>query len=107
MVVTVCRPSSASQWPPIVRKRWQGRPGAFPQDNDFVEDLFVTSTHGPTSCSSPTKIYRVKVHRLPIGRVTPRFRTRQHAAPREGSILSPPKFPAIEVPDVRDRKRHG
>ena len=72
MVVTVTHASYVKRLP-VATYRSQKRGGKGVQgltlkDNDFVEDLFVASTHDYVMFfTNRGKVYRVKVHELPIG----------------------------------------
>jgi DNA gyrase subunit A len=55
------------------RRGGKGRAGMATRDEDFVSKVFVASTHAPMLFFSSTGfVYRLKVHRLPIG--TPQAR---------------------------------
>ena len=72
MVVTVTHAGYVKRLP-VATYRSQKRGGKGVQglslkDNDFVEDLFVASTHDYVMFfTNRGKVYRVKVHELPIG----------------------------------------
>ena len=72
MVVT-CTHASYIKRLPVATYRSQKRGGKGVQglslkDNDFVEDLFVASTHDYVMFfTNKGKVYRLKVHELPIG----------------------------------------
>ena len=72
MVVTVTHGSYIKRLP-VATYRSQKRGGKGVQglslkDNDFVEDLFVASTHDYVMFfTNKGKVYRLKVHELPIG----------------------------------------
>ena len=72
MVVTVTHSSYIKRLP-VATYRSQKRGGKGVQglslkDNDFVEDLFVASTHDYVMFfTNKGKVYRLKVHELPIG----------------------------------------
>ncbi len=77
MVITVTHSSYIKRLP-VATYRAQKRGGKGVQglslkDNDFVEDLFVASTHDYVLFfTNKGKVYRLKVHELPVGSRTSR-----------------------------------
>ena len=72
MVVTVTHSSYIKRLPVATyrsqRRGGKGVQGLSLKDNDFVEDLFVASTHDYVMFfTNKGKVYRLKVHELPIG----------------------------------------
>src|SRR4051794_31603706 len=57
------------------RRGGRGRAGMAIRDEDFLEQVFVASTHAPVLFfTSSGRVYKLKVHRLPLG--TPQARGR-------------------------------
>src|SRR3954454_12474073 len=57
------------------RRGGRGRAGMAIRDEDFLEQVFVASTHAPVLFfTSAGRVYKLKVHRLPLG--TPQARGR-------------------------------
>jgi DNA gyrase subunit A len=57
------------------RRGGRGRAGMAIREEDFVSDVFVASTHAPVLFfTSSGRVYKLKVHRLPLG--TPQARGR-------------------------------
>ncbi|MBP3884075.1 MAG: DNA gyrase subunit A, partial [Olsenella sp.] len=72
MVVTVTHSSYVKRLPVATyrsqKRGGKGIQGLSLKDNDFVEDLFVASTHDYVMFfTNKGRVYRVKVHELPIG----------------------------------------
>ena len=72
MVITVTHAGYVKRLPVATyrsqRRGGKGIQGLSLKDNDFVEDLFVASTHDYVLFfTNRGKVYRVKVHELPIG----------------------------------------
>ncbi|MCL2632180.1 MAG: DNA gyrase subunit A, partial [Coriobacteriia bacterium] len=77
MVVTITRSGYVKRLPVATyrqqRRGGKGLQGVNLKDNDFVEHLFIASTHDyMLFFSSKGKVYRLKVHELPVGSRTAR-----------------------------------
>ena len=77
MVITVTHSGYVKRTPVDTyraqRRGGKGVQGVNLKDDDFVEDLFVASTHDYVMFfSNKGKAYRLKVHELPIGQRTAR-----------------------------------
>ena len=106
MVITVTRSGYVKRTPVDTyraqRRGGKGVQGVNLKDDDFVEDLFVASTHDYVMFfSNKGKAYRLKVHELPIGQRTARgtaivnlvpFSEGEHAT----AVITCRDFPADE-----------
>ena len=106
MVITVTHSGYVKRTPVDTyraqRRGGKGVQGVNLKDDDFVEDLFVASTHDYVMFfSNKGKAYRLKVHELPIGQRTARgtaivnlvpFSEGEHAA----AVITCRDFPADE-----------
>ena len=77
MVITVTHAGYVKRTPVATyraqKRGGKGVQGVSLKDEDFVEDLFVASTHDYVLFfSNKGKVYRLKVHELPIGQRTAR-----------------------------------
>ena len=83
------------------------------RDNDFVEHLFIASTHDYVLIfSTRGKVYRMKVHELPVGSRHARGTAVVNLLPFEqtekiAAVINTKVFSRRRVPDVRDQARHG
>jgi DNA gyrase subunit A len=72
MVVTITRAGYVKRLPVATyrqqKRGGKGKSGVNLKDNDFVEHLFISSTHDYVLFfSTAGKVYRLKVHELPVG----------------------------------------
>ena len=72
------------------RRGGRGRAGMATRDEDFVSQVFVASTHTPVLFfTSPGRVYKLKVYRLPLGTPQARGRPMVNLLPlAEGETIS-------------------
>jgi DNA gyrase subunit A len=106
MVVTITRSGYVKRLPVATyrqqKRGGKGLQGVNLKDDDFVEHLFVASTHDyMLFFSTRGKVYRLKVHELPVGSRHARGTAIVNLLPFEGSetiaaVISTKEFPADE-----------
>jgi len=106
MVVTITRSGYVKRLPVATyrqqRRGGKGLQGVNLKDDDFVEHLFIASTHDyMLFFSTRGKVYRVKVHELPVGSRTARGSAVVNILPFEAdekiaAVISTKDFPADE-----------
>ncbi len=106
MVITVTHAGYVKRLPVSTyrsqKRGGKGIQGLTLKDNDFVEDLFVASTHDYVLFfTNKGKVYRVKVHELPIGSRHARGSALVNVIPLEEgehptAVITTREFPADE-----------
>ena len=117
MVITITHSGYIKSLPLATYRQQQrgggGVTGMDMKDGDYIEHLFVCSTHDYLLFfSNRGKVYRSKVYELPEASRTAKGRALVNVLPlREGeriqSVLATRDFTETQVPRLRDAQRHG
>ena len=84
------------------RRGGKGKAATRVKDEDFVEQMFVASTHDTLLCfSTRGKVYWLKVYQLPIGSRTARGRPMVNLLPLENNERITAILPVREYPEDR------
>ena len=109
----LCEAPARGHLPLAEPRRGKGMQGVNLKENDFVERIFVASTHEfVLFFSTKGKVYRLKVHELPLASRTARGTAIVNLLPLEEGekILGGhrhPRLPRGRLLDVRHPQRHG
>ena len=117
MVVTITKTGYVKRLPVATyrqqKRGGKGLQGVNLKDNDFVEHLFIASTHDYVLFfSTKGKVYRMKVHELPVGSRHARGTAVVNLLPFEteekiAAVINTKTFPADEFLLFATEARHG
>lgn len=117
MVVTITHTGYVKRIPVAAyraqKRGGKGVSGVNLKEDDVIDEMFIASTHEYVLFfSSKGKVYRLKVHELPVGTRQARGTAIVNLLPFEdgekiASVISCREFPGRRVPDVCHQERHG